>query len=208
MDIKRDLLAALGLGALLCAAAPARAARDYHAEDRGAFASTGRFVEMSDRYGWQSYEIVFDFSLDGDAELFGTGATLELTIKKLDGGSWSYRCKQSRGELTGRAAKLYGRGISVTAECKVPPKRFAGAVGVDWDMVGQPTLVFQALVKEGKAVPGFQKGFYVLAGNNIEGSEMAQYVTPSADPTNLSVLFASGPTSNERAFNDAPRFIP
>ncbi|MBI3549294.1 MAG: hypothetical protein HY078_09665 [Elusimicrobia bacterium] len=198
------------LAAALAAAVPGWGeGTRYVAEDSGAFASTGRFVEMADRYGWKSYEISFAFELDRNAGAIAGAATLDVTIRKLDGGSWSYRCKQSRGELRGRVYQMYGRGTSVLAECAIPPKAFAGAVGVDWDMVGKPTLVFQALVKGAAVEPGNQKGFYVLPGNHVEGHEMNQYVTPTADPTNLSVLFASerglrglvGPTA-------APRFIP
>ena len=191
-------------------ASVAHADNRYVVKDQGIFGATGRFVEFADRYGWQSYEIDFDFRFDAQAGELSRKATLDLAIHKNDGGEWSYRCRGSRGDLLSNINPIYGRGVSIVVQCRVDPRKLAKAIGLDSDMVGEPTLVFQVNIQDGKAEAGVQKGLYFLAAGQIEGSEMNQYATRTPDLSELSVLFSSQPqySQNPPLLSAGPAFRP
>lgn len=196
--------AALLLAAAL--AAPASAG-GFQVADEGGFASTGRFVELADRYGWASYEVRFRFDLDMEKGRLKPDSELYLRIHKKDGGRWAYRCRaEDPLEMWANVNRLYGKGVSVMTQCRISPKRFAKAVGLHQGLVGEPTLVFHVMVQDGQARPGVQKGIYFLAANDIEHGPMIHYATRHDDPSSLGVLFASigGPDSPHRR----PRFLP
>jgi len=181
--------AAVLLG-VLCLASAARAER-YSVSDRGGFGTTGRVVELPDRFGWLSYEVKYDFSIDADARRLGDDSKLEITIHKNDGGRWRYRCRASSEDrrMWANINDLYGRGTQVLTECRVDPRHFSRAVGLRAEEVGAPTFVFGVRIVDGKAEPGIQKGFYFLGGSETEGSSMSQYVSSEPDPSDLGVLF-------------------
>lgn len=195
------------LPALLAAllASPA-AAGGFKVSDEGGFASTGRFVELADRYGWASYEVKFRFDLDMERGRLSRGSELYLRIHKKDGGRWAYRCRaEDPLEMWANVNRLYGKGVSVMTQCRIAPKRFAKAVDLHQGLVGEPTLVFHVMIRDGRAEPGSQKGLYFLAANDIEHGPMLQYATRHDDPSSLGVLFASlGPGGAA----PRPRFSP
>lgn len=180
-----------GISALFMASG-ASAADRYSVSDEGGFGATGRHIEFSSRYGWESYAIDYDFGLEMAERRIDRKSSLRLTIRRNDGSSWSYRCRaKDTREMWANINLLYGKGVSVMTECRIDPAKFAKAVGLDADLVGEPTLVFHVMIKEGKAVSGIQKGFYFLAGGQIEASPLSQYATKYDDPSELAVLFAS-----------------
>lgn len=187
--MKRMILA---VAAVLLCSGVARAER-YRVKDQGGFGTTGRFIEFSDRYGWASYELDFSFGLD--ERRLTDGSNLLLTIRKKDGSRWSYRCMvdddADKREMWANVNMLYGKGVSVLTECRLAPRKFAKAVGLDYDLVGEPTLVFHVMIKDGQARPGLQKGLYFLTGGQIEASALNQYSSQNGDPSELGVLFAS-----------------
>lgn len=187
--MKLPILSALVL--TLCG--PAVAGESFRVKDEGAFAQTGRHVEFADRYGWRSYEIDYRFGLDRATRRITDDSNLTLTIRKTDGSKWSYRCRPQEESrvMWANVNLLIGRGISVLTECRIAPRKFAKAVGLDDDLVGDPTLVFHVMIEDGKPRPGLQKGFYFLAAGQIEASPFNQYATQEDDPSNLGVLFAS-----------------
>ena len=138
-------------------------------------------------------------------------SSLTLTIKRRDGSEWSYRCRANRSQdMWANINRLYGKGISVLTECRINPKKFGKSVGLDADLVGEPTFVFHVMIKNGKARPGIQKGFYFLEGGQIEASSMSQYSTKYDDPSNLGVLFASqmAPHMHYPQYGISARYIP
>lgn len=167
------------LPALACAEA-------YQLRDEGDFSPAGYRVEVYDRYGWKVYRVDFDFGLDPASRRLARGSTLKLTIERQDG-RWSYTCKAKReGELSANVNYLYGTGIAVVAACRLPAKKFAKAVDLDAEDVGQPTLVFEAVVQDGKVSAGVQRGVYF--SGVPESSDLHEYASPP-DAANLAVLF-------------------
>jgi opacity protein-like surface antigen len=191
-------------------AAPA-AAEKHQVKDEGGFAATGRFVEFQSRYSWQKWKIDFDFNIDPTKRKLSRKSKLKLKITRRNGRTWSYTCKAKReGEMWANINRLYGKGTSAVVQCRIPPKKFAKAVGLDRDLVGEPTLVFQVMINNGKARAGVQKGLYFLVGGQIEASPMNQYASQSGDPSNLGVLFASSlaPSRHHPNYQPSSRYIP
>ncbi|HAH08283.1 MAG TPA: hypothetical protein DCM05_17450 [Elusimicrobia bacterium] len=183
--MKKTLLALL----TLTLAAPAFAEK-YSVTDQGGFGTTGRFIELPSRFGWQSYEVQYDFKLDPSTRRLGD-SKLVLTINKNDGSRWRYRCRTTTDDKTmwANIHPIYGNGTQVLTECRIDPRHFSRAVGLRADEVGEPTLVFAVRIVDGKAEAGVHKGFYFLGGRELEGSSISAYATPEADPSNLGVVF-------------------
>ncbi|MCX5790347.1 MAG: hypothetical protein NTX64_17845 [Elusimicrobia bacterium] len=189
----------------------------YTVSDKGLFAPTGRSVEFSDRFGWVSYEAKFKFGIDVNARSLSPDSTLDLTVRRTDGTSWSYRCKaRDPREMRANINSIYGRGTLVVVECRVRADKFASAVGLDGDMVGSPTLVFSAWLRDGKVETGSQKGFYFLNSAQIGSSVMAQYATENDDPSELAVIFSTeqdipageGMSASRYYYQPTARFVP
>lgn len=195
--MKKSIIALIALFAF---SLPASAAGRYRVKDSGGFAPTGRFIEFASRYGWKSYEVDFDFGIDMQTRRLTRRSKLTIKIERNDGSVWKYRCRaKDRNEMWANINKLYGKGISVLTECRIDPKKFARAVGLDYDLVGEPTLVFQVMIKNEDARAGVHKGMYFLAGGQIEASPMNQYATKIGDPSNLGVLFSSKRADERRS---------
>lgn len=167
-------------------------AERFSLKDAGDFAPVGYRVEFADRYGWRSYQVQFDFGIDSGTRSLTKDSKLKLEIHRRDGSKWSYACKSSarRDAIYANINFLYGKGISVVAECRIPEKAFAKAVDLDAQDVGQPNLVFQAMIQDGEVSVGAQRGIYFLPGGQLEASELNAYAA-SNDPTNLAVVFRS-----------------
>lgn len=204
--MKRSIIA---LAFLLCAAGSVHAER-YQVQDEGGFGFTGRRIEFANRYGWKSYKVDYDLDLDVAARRLNRRANLKITITRNDGSTWSYKCKaKDDARMWANVNKMYGKGVSVLTECRVPPKKFAKAVGLDADLVGDPTLVFHVMVNGNEAHAGVQKGFYFEEAGQIEASTMRQYVTLHGDPSELGVLFASRTSPRQYSnYSMAPRYLP
>lgn len=179
--MKRILLAAL-----LAVPGLAQAAL-YTITDEGDFVPAGRAVEFSDRYGWDHYKIRFDFSLDGSGRALKEGSQLALTVIKRDGKTWEYRCRNIAANVN--YMRLHG--MSVVAECRIDADSFSRAVGLHRDDVGDPRLVFQAIVQDGQARPGAQCGVYFRPSVRIESHELKDYASRDDAPSQLSLLFRS-----------------
>jgi len=195
--------------AVVAFAGGASAEDRYSVTDHGGFGSTGRIVEFASRYSWDSYRVQFDFGLDLEAERLTEGSKLRLKIIRRDGSDWDYTCKASR-DMKANINKLYSKGISVLAECRIDSGKFARAVGIDEDLVGEPTFVFHVMVDEGRAAAGVQKGLYFTESNDIRVGEMAAYAVAQRDPSNLSVLFSSAmaPYALHPEHSRTPRYLP
>lgn len=181
--------ALLGLLLLLALPAVGRAER-YRVKDAGGFQPLGQAVEFADRYRWQSYTVDFDLSLEDNNRSLGRGSKLKLRVERRGGGSWSYTCKaKGRSPMTANINFLYGKGISVVAECPLPPKEFAKAVDLDPADVGAPSLLFQVNLQDGKASPGAQKGVVFAPSVSIDASELNAYAAAAQD--GLAVVFRS-----------------
>ncbi|MFH1723860.1 MAG: hypothetical protein ABII00_04470 [Elusimicrobiota bacterium] len=205
--MKRSTLAFV---AILALAASASAAEKYSVRDTGGFASTGRHVEFVKRYGWRSYEVEYDFGIDLSSKRLTRDSKLRVKITKTDGDTWSYRCRAKEARrMWANINMLYGKGISVMTECRVEPKKFAKAVGLDADLVGEPTIVFHVMIKDGEARAALHKGFYFVAGGEIEAGAMNQYVSRENDPSNMGVLFASAtaPHGHQTAYGGNSGFL-
>ncbi|HVE12147.1 MAG TPA: hypothetical protein VNI01_02020 [Elusimicrobiota bacterium] len=182
------------LAALL--AAGSASAETYRIQEEGGFGSTGRLIEFADRYGWQSYSVDFNFGVDMETRALERRSSLDIQVTRKDGSHWSYRCSAKRKsgglqELWANINPVLGRGVSVMTECRIPAAKFAKAVDLDSELVGEPTLVFSVSLTDGKAAAGAQKGFYFLASAQVAASPLAQYSTPNGDPSQLGVLFLS-----------------
>lgn len=178
------------LAALLFALPGLCAAEQYAIKDAGDFAPAGQRVEFADRYGWTSYKVDFDFGLDDSGRTLSRSSKLRVTINRRDGSSWSYTCKaKGRDAMSANINHLYGRGISVVADCKIPEKEFAKAVDLDAQDVGFPNLVFQALIQDGKVSVGAHRGVYFVPGGQIESSDLNGYAAAGDD--GLAVVFRS-----------------
>lgn len=167
-------------------------AEKYSIKDQGDFMPAGQRVEFSDRFGWQSYSVDFNFGLDEAGRSLSKKSKLTVHITKRDGSTWNYTCKAKGSDpLTANINFLFGKGISVVSECRIPEKQFAKAVGLDADDVGFPNLVFQVLIQDGHVTPGAQRGLYFMPGGQIESSELNAYAANNDDPTSLAVVFRS-----------------
>lgn len=205
------------LAVLLLSATAASADDRYVVKDEGVFAPTGRHVEFPDRFGWRGYEAKLDFKFDPESRRMSPDSTLSVTVHRSKGGSWSHRCraKDSR-EMFANVNHIYGRGILVVVQCRVAPEKFSDSVGLEDDVVGDPTLVFSAWIRDGKAVVGAQKGFYFLDAGQMRSSVMAQYANQHDDPTDLAVLFATAEVTvgvkpwqaGVYRYLPMPRFVP
>lgn len=165
-------------------------AETYRIKDQGDFQPQGQAVEFADRFRWQSYSVDFKLELENGAHALARGSKLWLKIVRRDGSKWSYTCKaKGRSPMTANINFLYGSGVSVVAECRIPPKDFADAVDLDQEDVGAPILVFQVNVNEGKAAPGAQRGIAFDAAAPIEASELNAYAAAAQD--SLAVVFHS-----------------
>lgn len=196
---------------LALAASGASAEDRYEVKDRGGFGSTGRLVEMASRFGWDHYEVDFDFGLEPTQRGITKDSVLKLSITRRDGSSWSTKCKAKKSDrMWANVNRLVNKGVSVLAECRIPPREFARLVKLDEGLVGEPTLVFQAMVKGGEAEAGLQKGLYFLSAAEIEAGELSSFSTREGDPSALSVLFnsAMAPYLNHPAYAMRPRFLP
>lgn len=205
----KRLIAAVALAVL--ASGAASAGDRYEVKDRGGFGSTGRLVEMASRFGWDSYQVDFDFALDQGQRSISKNSVLKLTINRRDGSRWSTKCKAKNADrMWVNVNRLYNKGVSVLAECRIPAGEFARLVKLDEGLVGDPTLVFQAMVKEGSAEAGIQKGLYFLNAAEIEAGELSSFSTREGDPSALSVVFnsAMAPYLDHPAYAMRPRFLP
>ena len=198
--------------AVLAVLASGASAEDrYVVKDKGGFGATGRLVEMATRFAWDSYEATFDFGLEPTQRSITRDSVLKLSITRRDGSTWSTKCKAKHSDrMWANVNRLYNKGVSVLAECRIPPAEFAKLVKLDKGLVGEPTLVFQAMVKSGQAEAGIQKGFYFLNAAEIEAGELSGYSTREGDPSALSVVFnsAMAPYLNHPAFAMRPRYLP
>jgi len=162
-------------------------AETYRLREEGDFVAAGYRLEAYDRFGWRAYRVSFDFGLDPATRTLSRGSTLKLELARRKGGAWSYTCKAKRErELSANVNFLYGTGISVVASCRLPAAKFAKAVGLDPEDVGQPTLVFEALIQGGQVTPGAQRGMSFAAVP--ASSELAPYAA-APDAEGLAVLF-------------------
>lgn len=149
--------------------------------EAGDFDSTGRHVEFADRFGWRSYSLRFDFDLiEGRVEK----GRLLLEVVKRDGSVWKHACKAAWA----RASVVPGLGTSVAADCRIEPKKFAKAVGLDARDVGLPALFTQAMIVDGKARPGAQRGLYFLPDGGISDASLSSYTGGAQAPA---VVFRS-----------------
>lgn len=205
------------LAALLLSASFASADERHVVEDSGLFAPTGRHVEFADRFGWRGYEAKLDFRFDAESRRMSPSSSLDITVHKRDGSQWSYRCKaRNSNDMFANINMLYGKGMLVVIQCRVRADKFADAVGLEEEAVGDPTLVFSAWVRDGKAMPGQQKGFYFLPAGQMRASVMAQYASENDDPNDLAVLFSTAEAvEGHRPWQAAayryqpmPRFVP
>ncbi|MFH2202431.1 MAG: hypothetical protein ABIJ96_04915 [Elusimicrobiota bacterium] len=195
--MKRSILALL---AVCIFALPAAAEQRFKIKDKGGFAPTGRFIEFASRYGWESYEVEYDLGVDMANRRLASKSSLRLTIHRKDGSAWKYKCRAKNGsEMWANVNRLYGKGVSVLTECRIDPRKFAKSVELDYDLVGEPTLVFQVTINQDQARVGIHKGMYFLAGGQIEASPMNLYATSTGDPSNLGVLFSSKPTGTRES---------
>ncbi len=167
-------------------------AEKYSVKDEGDFAPLGHRVEFADRYGWKSYSVRFDFSLDESNRALTKGSKLTLKIVKRDGKKWDYTCraKDERG-LKANVNFITGKGISVVVDCRIEGKAFAKAVDLDKDDVGLPNLVFHAMIADGQVTPGAQRGLFFQPGGQLDASELNAYAALGEDPSSLAVIFRS-----------------
>ena len=121
-----------------------------------------------------------------------SGFTVGDDVTKRDGKKWDFTCKaKGNSPLTANINYLFGKGISVVSECRIPEKEFAKAVDLDAQDVGLPNLVFQVVIQDGEVRPGAQRGLYFVPGGQIESSELNAYAMNNEDPTSLAVVFRS-----------------
>ena len=170
----------------------AAGATEYSLKDAGDFAPAGQRVEFADRFGWEKYKVDFEFSLDSSGRALSKDSKLALVITKRNGKTWDYTCKaKGKNALGANINFIHGKGISVVAECRIAEDDFAKAVGLDKDDVGAPSLVFHAMVADGKVEPGAQRGLYFLPSAQIESSDLNVYAAHGSDPSDLAVVFRS-----------------
>lgn len=178
------ILRALGLAALL--AVPASAGERVTVRDAGGFDPAGRTVEFPDRFGWRGYEAEFTFSFAGDGTL-ASNSRLDVSISRRGESKWKYACRASSGDLTTRVVPLAGR-VSVIAECRVKPKAFAKAVNLDAEDVGVPVFVFEAVIENGGARAGGQRGLRFRPDAPVASVDLSPYAS-FPDAAGLAVAF-------------------
>lgn len=167
-------------------------AGNYSIKDEGGFFPQGHRVEFADRFGWRSYKVEFDFGLDQTGAALTRDSKLKVTVVRRDGRSWTYTCRgKDKEPLSANINYIYGKGISVVADCRIPEKEFAKAVDLHHEDVGLPSLVFQAMIKEGEVTPGAARGVYFVPAGQIASSEINAYAAHNDDPTSLAVVFHS-----------------
>lgn len=173
-------------------ASPVLAAQRVTVRDAGGFDPAGRTVEFPDRFGWRGYEAEFSFAFDEDGALSGA-SRLDLVIARRGGTKWKYSCRASREDLTARVVPLGGR-VSVVAECRVRPKDFAKAVDLHPDDVGAPVFVFEAVIENGQARAGGQRGLRFRPDAPVGSLELSPFAA-FPDAAGLAVVFrgALGP---------------
>lgn len=171
---------------VLLLSSPAFAGERLTVRDAGGFDVSGRAVEFPDRFGWRGYEAEFSFSFDGDGSLSGA-SRLNIVIARRGGKKWKYSCRASSDDLTTRVVPLGGR-VSVIAECRVKPKAFAKAVDLDAEDVGAPLFVFEAVIENGRARAGGQRGLRFRPESPVASLDLSPYAV-SPDAAGLAVLF-------------------
>lgn len=171
---------------LLLSAAPAFAGERLTVRDAGGFDASGRAVEFPDRFGWRGYEAEFSFSFDEDGSL-SDSSRLSVVIARRGGGKWKYICRASSEDLTARVVPLGGR-VSVVAECRVKPKAFAKAVDLDAEDVGAPLFVFEAVIENGAARAGGQRGLRFRPDAPVASLDLGAFAA-SPDAGGLALLF-------------------
>lgn len=179
----------MAIGALifvLLMSSPAIAGERMTVRDTGGFDPAGRTVEFSDRFGWRGYEAEFAFSFADDGSL-SSASRLNIVITRRGGGKWKYSCRASSDDLTTRVVPLGGR-VSVIAECRVRPKVFAKAVDLDAEDVGAPVFVFEAVIENGQAHAGGQRGLRFRPDAPIASLDLSPYAA-SPDAAGLAVVF-------------------
>lgn len=154
--------------------------------DAGGFDPAGRTVEFPDRFGWRGYEAEFSFSFAEDGTLSGA-SRLHIVIARRGGGKWKYTCRASSDDLTTRVVPLGGR-VSVIAECRVRPKAFAKAVDLDAEDVGAPLFVFEAVIENGLARAGGQRGLRFRPDAPVASLDLSPFAA-SPDAAGLAVVF-------------------
>ena len=178
--------------AILCLAPAVARAEKYSLHDAGEFQPLGYGIEFYDRFCWRGYEVDFDFDLDLANLTLGRHSRLKLRIAKRGGGHWDYSCKTGgRRPLAANVNALYGQGISVVVDCGIESRAFAKALALDPKEVGAPRLVFQALVNNGRVLPGAQRGIFLNADGPGTAPELKPYVLGKEDPAGLAVVFQS-----------------
>ena len=90
-------------------------------------------------------------------------------------------------ELTTRVVPLGGR-VSVIAECRVKPRAFAKAVDLDPDDVGAPVFVFEAVIENGQARAGGQRGLRFRPDAPVGSLDLSPYAA-APDAAGLAVVF-------------------
>ncbi|MEQ1920424.1 MAG: hypothetical protein ABL955_14640 [Elusimicrobiota bacterium] len=179
----------MGIRALICVvllAAPAFAGERLIVRDAGGFDLTGRTVEFPDRFGWRGYETEFSFSFADDGRLSSV-SRLNNVITRRGGGMWMYSCRASSADLTTRVVPLGGR-VSVIAECRVKPRAFAKAVDLDAEDVGAPVFVFEAVIENGQARAGGQRGLRFRPDAPVASLDLSPYAA-SPDAAGLALIF-------------------
>lgn len=171
---------------VLLSASPVVAGDRMTVRDSGGFDPSGRTVEFPDRFGWRGYEAEFSFSFDDDGSL-ASSSRLEVAIARRGGGKWKYTCKATSDELTARVVPLGGR-VSIVAECRVKARAFAKAVDLDPEDVGAPMFVFEAVVENGKARAGGQRGLRFRPDAPVASLDLGAYAA-SPDAGGLALLF-------------------
>ncbi len=166
--------------------APAFAGERMTVRDAGGFDPSGRTVEFPDRFGWRGYEAEFSFSFGEDGKVSGA-SRLNIVILRRGGGKWKYSCRASSDDLASRVVPLGGR-ISVIAECRVKPKAFAKAVDLDAEDVGAPVFVFEAVIENGQARAGGQRGLRFRPDSPVASLDLSPFAA-SPDAAGLAVLF-------------------
>ena len=167
-------------------ASPALAGERVTVRDAGGFDVAGKTVEFPDRFGWRGYEAEFMFSFGDDGALSDV-SRLNVVIHRRGGGKWKYSCRASSGDLSTRVVPLGGR-VSVIAECRVKPKAFAKAVDLDPEDVGAPAFVFEAVIENGQARAGGQRGLRFRPGYPVASVDLGAFAS-SPDAGGLAVLF-------------------
>ncbi len=154
--------------------------------DAGGFDPTGRTVEFPDRFGWRGYETEFAFSFADDGRLT-SASRLNIVITRRGGEKWKYSCRAANDDLTTRVVPLGGR-VSVIAECRVKPRAFAKAVDLDSEDVGAPVFVFEAVIENGQARAGGQRGLRFRPDAPVASLDLSPYAA-SPDAAGLALIF-------------------